>query len=216
MESVSVEFGRIEKQKPLLVEQIIEKLKNNQIPKDLALKLQQSYKEQQSAIYKYSKAVDKKFKQTLDVDWIPDAFKGKEAYIDQIVCQHLLLQGKFEIASSFATETNTPLDNTIVSQCSDMFSISHALKEHDTAPAIAWCKLNRPRLGNSPIEFLLHRLEFLKALAVSPLFAVKYAQKHFEPFAVKHIKGLFSNSRNQKSLWRPALCQKAGKNRSSF
>ncbi|RUS12952.1 hypothetical protein BC938DRAFT_478259, partial [Jimgerdemannia flammicorona] len=50
-------------------------------------------KEFHAALTKYGKAIDKKFKQDLTIASNPEAFAGKDVYLDKTVALHFIRQG---------------------------------------------------------------------------------------------------------------------------
>ena len=171
--------------------------------KDKASKLQECYKETQTTIYKYGKSVEKKFKQDLDLEWVPQALDNKEDVLDAIIAQHFVREGRFELAELFSKESGTPLDASMLNQFGDMFSITEALKNKDVSLAIQWAFKNRSaleRIGTS-LEFQLHRLEYLnRAQTGGPLAAIQYAKANFDHFGQRHIKGIEFNVEIQKLM----------------
>lgn len=88
MEGIQAEAEKVfKKQKTLQhdtiqnIDKIIANLKSStpasKVTVDLAQKIQDQYKDMQLCIHKYSKTVEKRWKQELDLDWTKGAFNGK-------------------------------------------------------------------------------------------------------------------------------------------
>ncbi|KAJ1567394.1 hypothetical protein HK096_010003, partial [Nowakowskiella sp. JEL0078] len=73
--------------------------------KKSAAELNDSHKDLLTSLTKYSKAVDKRFKQqaSMDLDslWDTDAADGKEDCLVRVISTHLVREGRFELAETF-------------------------------------------------------------------------------------------------------------------
>ncbi|KAL5511842.1 hypothetical protein ACEPAH_5060 [Sanghuangporus vaninii] len=147
-------------------------------------------KEIHATIGRIGKALDKKF--TNPVPEIDPLFTSNEAQdaLQRTIALHFLRTGQFETAELFMSESDVtiPPENTV--QFIELHSVLTALRRQDIGPALEWCKRNEGFLKdrNSPLEFYLHRSQFMRLLLASnppdPLPAIAYSRtfsKHFYP-----------------------------------
>ncbi|KAE8379128.1 CTLH/CRA C-terminal to lish motif domain-containing protein [Aspergillus bertholletiae] len=149
-----------------------------------------SLKETHSSLNKYSKALDKLFKDRPLPNTEHDALSSQEHLINRAIAMHLLREGQFSVAATFlsemaekkATESQqqpgtsasenaaTLLDiddvpsNEVRKQFATMYYILHEMKENNNLlPAIQWSRDNREALEarGSNLEFELCRLQFV-------------------------------------------------------
>ncbi|EYE94504.1 ubiquitin-protein ligase RMD5 [Aspergillus ruber CBS 135680] len=149
-----------------------------------------SLKESHSSLNKYSKALDKFFKDRPLPSTEHDALSSQEHMINRAIAMHLLRQGQFSVAATFlselaetksrnsqqTTEYNPTNDATslldideapsdqVRKQFVKMYYILHELKENkNLLPAIEWARENRDALETrgSNLEFELCRLQFV-------------------------------------------------------
>ncbi|KAL5533317.1 hypothetical protein ACEPAF_5093 [Sanghuangporus sanghuang] len=145
-------------------------------------------KEIHATIGRIGKALDKKF--TNPVPEIEPLFTLNEAQdaLQRTIALHFLRTGQFETAEVFMSESDVtiPPENTV--QFIELHSVLTALRRQDIGPALEWCKRNEGFLKdrNSPLEFYLHRSQFMRLLLASnppdPLPAIAYSRtfsKHF-------------------------------------
>ncbi|KAF9109856.1 hypothetical protein BGX27_007122 [Mortierella sp. AM989] len=149
------------------------------------------YKELQSALTKYSKAIDKKFTGDMMTTINSRAFDNKERILRNTVALHFIRQGNFEVGDMFAKEAGLTIPDSIRDQFVEMFEIVAALKESNLEPALDWAMRNRNELEkkSSTLEFKLHRLRFLQLLeARQTQDAVLYARQNFKYFGNRHTQ----------------------------
>ncbi|CAO3592052.1 unnamed protein product [Absidia cylindrospora] len=174
------------------------------------LQFQRTQKDFQSALSKFGKDVDRKFKQDVSVIYQPDSFAGKEHLLQRALAMHFIRQGQFDMCDNFMTEmtsshgmlpdtedlsVNDPTLVTVVndlkSQFRQMYTIIKQLgQEHQLDEAIQWALEHRQELNglSSSLEFNLHRLRFLQLLTMQqPLDAISYGRQHFSQFGDKHF-----------------------------
>ncbi|KAL5490492.1 hypothetical protein ACEPAI_5325 [Sanghuangporus weigelae] len=145
-------------------------------------------KEIHATIGRIGKALDKKF--TNPVPEIEPLFTSNEAQdaLQRTIALHFLRTGQFETAEVFINESDVtiPPENTV--QFIELHSVLTALRRQDIGLALEWCKRNEGFLKdrNSPLEFYLHRSQFMRLLLASnppdPLPAIVYSRtfsKHF-------------------------------------
>ncbi|KAH1487945.1 hypothetical protein LV164_000739 [Aspergillus fumigatus] len=147
-------------------------------------------KEHHSALNKYSKALDKLFKDKPLPSTEHDALSSREHLINRAIAMHLLREGQFSVAATFLSEiaekkastrendmdTDGPdaakslLDiddvpsDEVRKQFATMYHILHEMKENNNLlPAIQWSRENKESLEarGSNLEFELCRLQFV-------------------------------------------------------
>ncbi|KAJ3357321.1 hypothetical protein GGF32_001115 [Allomyces javanicus] len=142
-----------------------------------------------SALAKCGKAIDKKFG-TADLEWNPQAFEGKDHLIRQLIGEHFIREGKFELASTFQKESGLSAAPAKNSQFQELNDIIESIRHHDLGPAIEWAESKRFELNriDSTLQFDLHKQRYLQLLADagprSPavMAAIEYARKYFSQF----------------------------------
>ncbi|GAB1192071.1 hypothetical protein APSETT444_001255 [Aspergillus pseudonomiae] len=149
-----------------------------------------SLKDTHSSLNKYSKALDKLFKDRPLPSTEHDALASQEHLINRAIAMHLLREGQFSVAATFLSEmaekramesqqqagtsasenAATLLDidevpsSEVRKQFATMYYILHEMKENNNLlPAIQWSRDNREALEarGSNLEFELCRLQFV-------------------------------------------------------
>ncbi|KAF8977562.1 hypothetical protein BGZ46_007297 [Entomortierella lignicola] len=144
--------------------------------------ISEEYKDLQSSLTKYSKAIDKKFTGDMMTTINPHAFDNKERILRNTVALHFIRQGNFE-------EAGLTIPDSIRHQFVEMFDIVAALKEDNLQPALAWAMRHRQELEkkSSTLEFRLHRQRYIQLLeAQQAQDAVSYARQNFAYFGNRH------------------------------
>ncbi|KAJ5586811.1 uncharacterized protein N7459_002576 [Penicillium hispanicum] len=147
-------------------------------------------KETHSGLNKYTKALDKLFKDRPLPSTEHDVLSSQEHLINRAIAMHLLREGQFSVAANFLSEiadqkammenpgttsrspepASSLLDSDEVpsteirKQFASMYYILHELKEkRNLLPAIEWSRENREALEarGSNLEFELCRLQFV-------------------------------------------------------
>ncbi|KAB8233699.1 hypothetical protein ETB97_006508 [Aspergillus alliaceus] len=147
-------------------------------------------KEMHSSLNKYSKSLDKLFKDRPLPSTEHDALSSQEHLINRAIAMHLLREGQFSVAATFLSEmaekkamdsqqqadtsasenAATLLDidevpsNEVRKQFATMYFILHEMKENNNLlPAIQWSRDNSDALEarGSNLEFELCRLQFV-------------------------------------------------------
>ncbi|KAF7159931.1 hypothetical protein CNMCM5623_005437 [Aspergillus felis] len=147
-------------------------------------------KEHHSALNKYSKALDKLFKDKPLPSTEHDALSSREHLINRAIAMHLLREGQFSVAATFLSEiaekkasgqendmdTDGPDNATSLLNIDDvpsgevrkqfamMYHILQEMKEkNNLLPAIQWSRDNKEALEarGSNLEFELCRLQFV-------------------------------------------------------
>ncbi|THH07438.1 hypothetical protein EW145_g3381 [Phellinidium pouzarii] len=114
------------------------------------------------------KALDKKF--TNPVSEMPPLFTSDEAQraLQRTIALHFLRKGQFPTAETFFRESNTGISEETTSQFVELHHVLTALRSGSLGPALEWCERNRAFLEkrSSPLEFNLHRSQFMRCLLV--------------------------------------------------
>ncbi|KDQ61053.1 hypothetical protein JAAARDRAFT_32047 [Jaapia argillacea MUCL 33604] len=145
-------------------------------------------KEIYNSLARMGKALDKKF--TSSLPFYPPMFQSPEANqaLENTIAVHFLRTGQFTAAAAFIEETGIDVRSELQTQFEDLHKILTALRYEDIAPALEWSVNHRDFLESrsSPLEFYLHRSQYLRLLLSSqppnPLPALTYAKHNFRPF----------------------------------
>ncbi|ORZ14281.1 CTLH/CRA C-terminal to lish motif domain-domain-containing protein [Lobosporangium transversale] len=153
--------------------------------------ISEEQKELQSALTKYSKAIDKKFVADMMGTINPHAFDNKEKILRNTIAMHFIRQGNFEVGDAFAKEAGLTIPDAMRHQFVEMFDIHAALKENNLEPALLWATRHRSELEKRPstLEFKLHRQRYLQLLQNKQTQeAIVYARKNFGYFGERHTQ----------------------------
>ncbi|TFK54937.1 hypothetical protein OE88DRAFT_1653512 [Heliocybe sulcata] len=150
-------------------------------------------KEIYNSLARYGKALDKKFTSSLPLS--QPVFDSPEATqaLERTIAVHFLRTGQFKVASTFMEECGTGVAPGMESQFIDLHQILLSLRNQDIGPALMWTQTNRAFLQSrsSPLEFYLHRSQFMRLLLAShppqPLPALQYGRMNFPPFYERHM-----------------------------
>jgi len=149
-------------------------------------------KEIHASMSKLGKAWDKRFTTTLpsrlDLFASPPAVRA----LERTVALHLLRTGQLDIAETLLEESSVVLPPDLKSIFTDLHDILQGLRNQDISLALEWARHNRDFLNahNSPLEFYLHRSQYLQLL-LSPIpsncvAAIGYAKTYLQPFYEEH------------------------------
>ncbi|KAJ3515806.1 hypothetical protein NLJ89_g1521 [Agrocybe chaxingu] len=89
-------------------------------------------------------------------------------------------------------ESKIQISEELRNQFVDLHQILKALRSQDIAPALKWARSHQSFLKsrNSPLEFYLHRSQYINLLLSShppdPLLAIAYAKINLSPFCKEH------------------------------
>ncbi|KAF9246569.1 CTLH/CRA C-terminal to lish motif domain-containing protein [Melanogaster broomeanus] len=145
-----------------------------------------------NAIAKFGKALDKRFTQALPTyDPLFASDTAKEA-LDRTVALHFLRTGQFSTAQTFIEESSIDISSELRGQFVELHRIMTALRRQDIGPALEWSMKNRSflRSRSSPLEFYLHRSQYIRLLlssnASNPTPAISYANAALRGFYPEH------------------------------
>jgi len=154
--------------------------------------IDEKQKEIYNAIARLGKALDKKFTQPLPAyDPLFTSHAAKEA-LDRTIALHLLRTGQFTTAETFIQESDVEIALELRSQFVELHRIMTALRKQDVGPALEWSRKNRSflRSRSSPLEFYLHRSQYMRLLLSSdpcePTPAISYANAALRGFYPEH------------------------------
>ncbi|KAG0089883.1 hypothetical protein BGZ92_004061 [Podila epicladia] len=153
--------------------------------------ISEEHKELQSALSKYSKAIDKRFNGDTIAAINPHAFDNKENILRNTIAMHFIRQGNFEIGDTFAKEAGLKLPESMRHKFMEMFEIVEALKINNLEPALEWSTRHRRELEkrSSILEFKLHHQRYLQLLEASRKEdAIAYAKQNFGYFGTRHTQ----------------------------
>jgi len=145
-------------------------------------------KEIYSSLSRFGKALDKKF--TAALPSYPNAFTSPTsvAALERTVALHFLRTGQFETAETFVQEASIDIPLELREQFVDLHRILQALRNQDIGPALGWVAENRAflRERGSPLEFHLHRSQYIRLLLVThppdPMRAISYMKETMQQF----------------------------------
>ncbi|KAM6500564.1 CTLH/CRA C-terminal to LisH motif domain containing protein [Amanita muscaria] len=149
-------------------------------------------KELYACLSRLGKALDKKFSSPMPVYSNLFTSPDSVAALERTISLHLLRTGHFEIAEAFLREASIQIPAELCSQFMELHRILKAIQIQDLGPALAWANKNRHFLQSrsSPLEFYLHRSQYLRLLLSSyppdPLPAISYANATLRPFFDEH------------------------------
>ncbi|TFK76496.1 hypothetical protein BDN72DRAFT_831071 [Pluteus cervinus] len=149
-------------------------------------------KEIHASVTRLGKTLDKKFPSSLPAYNNLFASPDSHASLERTIALHFLRTGQFEIAECFLEESEIVIPPTLKAQFVDLYQILKALKNQEIQPALAWTKQNRQFLQSrsSPLEFYLHRSQYIRLLLAShppdPRPALIYAREMLRPFYPEH------------------------------
>ncbi|CAA7271745.1 unnamed protein product [Cyclocybe aegerita] len=149
-------------------------------------------KEVYNVLARLGKALDKKF--PTPPPSYPDLFSSTASVtaLERTIALHLLRTGQFEVAETFLQESKIQISEELRNQFVDLHQILKALRSQDIAPALKWARGHQSFLKsrNSPLEFYLHRSQYINLLLSShppdPLLAIAYAKTNLSPFCREH------------------------------
>ncbi|EGN93235.1 hypothetical protein SERLA73DRAFT_189735 [Serpula lacrymans var. lacrymans S7.3] len=149
-------------------------------------------KEVYNALSRLGKALDKKFTSSLP-SYSPlfTSDSSREA-LDLTIAHHFLRTGQFATAETFLEESGRTIPSELRSHFLELHRILTALRNEDIGPALEWSRKNRSflRQRSSPLEFNLHRSQYIRLLLSShppnPLPALSYANATLRSFYPEH------------------------------
>ncbi|KAF8136310.1 CTLH/CRA C-terminal to lish motif domain-containing protein [Boletus edulis] len=154
--------------------------------------IDEKQKEAYNAIARLGKALDKRFTQPLPTyDPLFTSHAAKEA-LDRTIALHFLRTGQFSTAETFIEESGVEITSELRGQFVELHRIMMALRRQDVGPALEWSRKNRSflRSRSSPLEFYLHRSQYIRLLLSSdpsnPAPAISYANAALRSFYPEH------------------------------
>ncbi|EDR14274.1 uncharacterized protein LACBIDRAFT_305943 [Laccaria bicolor S238N-H82] len=149
-------------------------------------------KEVYSTLSRFGKALDKKFPTSLPTYSGTFSSQSSKHAIERTVALHLLRTGQFDAAEIFIQESGVEIPPALKFQFIELHQILRALRNQDIGPALLWTEKHRSflRSRSSPLEFYLHRSQYIRLLLSShppdPLLAIVYANANLRPFYNEH------------------------------
>ncbi|KAG2364500.1 CTLH/CRA C-terminal to lish motif domain-containing protein [Suillus spraguei] len=153
--------------------------------------IDEKQKEVYNGIARLGKALDKKFTQPLPTYEPLFASKDALAALERTIALHFLRTGQFSTAETFIQECKMVIEPEQRTKFQDLHRIVLALKRQDIGPALEWSLKNREflRKRSSPLEFYLHRSQFVRLLLADPPDAgpaISYANATLRSFYPEH------------------------------
>ncbi|XP_020610029.1 protein RMD5 homolog A-like [Orbicella faveolata] len=159
--------------------------------KDTVSKLATEHKELHGGISKIGKAIDRNFVIDNTTCSQPGVFDGENAsLLNEVLCEHLLRQGRLEIAEQLIKEGNLQIDDTRKEPFTELNRILEACRERNLDPALEWAQARHMELKvkGSSLEFRLHKLKYLDLLKEGRHKEALEYSKQFARFASDHTK----------------------------
>ncbi|XP_031549571.1 E3 ubiquitin-protein ligase RMND5A-like [Actinia tenebrosa] len=161
--------------------------------KDTVTRLATEHKELHGGISKIGKAIDRNFISDNTACSHSGVFEGeKSVLLNEVICEHLLRQGRLDIAEELIKEAHLHLDSSKKEPFQELNRILEACRNHNLDPALEWAKARHSELKErgSSLEFKLHKLKFLDYLKQGQQEeAIRYS-RHFTEFAAANTKDI--------------------------
>jgi E3 ubiquitin-protein transferase RMND5 len=158
--------------------------------KEFSKRFSDKHKDLHGSISKIGKVIDKNF--VPDYGNLPQIniidSEEKNKLLHQLICEHLLRNGRIDVADSLVKEADLNEQDIIYKRhFVEMSNVLEKLNEENVEAALNWCYKNRSKLKeiNSTLEFNLHRLNFIRLVqqgSTKQTEALKYS-RNFTPFA---------------------------------
>ncbi|KIK93160.1 hypothetical protein PAXRUDRAFT_829243 [Paxillus rubicundulus Ve08.2h10] len=145
-----------------------------------------------NAIARFGKALDKRFTQSLPTYDPLFASDAAGEALDRTIALHFLRTGQFSTAETFIEESGVDISSGLRGQFLELHRIITALRRQEIGPALEWSRKNRTflRPRSSPLEFYLHRSQYMRLLLSSnpsnPTPAISYANAALRGFYPEH------------------------------
>ncbi|KIY69989.1 hypothetical protein CYLTODRAFT_442301 [Cylindrobasidium torrendii FP15055 ss-10] len=151
-------------------------------------------KEVYASMSRLGKAIDKKF--TVPVPAVPNKFAEDQSVhaLEETIVQYLLRTGQFDAAETLARESDANVPGDMRASFQKMHTILSFLRTGDVQPALQWAQEHEDFLHSrgSPLEFYLHRSQYLRLLLHSDppevAQAITYAHMSLAPFYHEHVE----------------------------
>jgi hypothetical protein len=141
-------------------------------------------KEIYTSLSRLGKALDKKFVSSLPT--YEPLFSSPQSVValERTIALHFLRTGQFATAEIFLDEAGVEIPSEIRSQFVDLHRILTALRGQDIGPALEWARKNNAflRSRSSPLQFYLHRSQYIRLLLSNVGPALNYANANLTPF----------------------------------
>ncbi|TFK29891.1 ubiquitin-protein ligase E3 [Coprinopsis marcescibilis] len=149
-------------------------------------------KETYSSMSRFGKAWDKKLSTALPT--YTDFFSSPASVsaLERTIALHLLRTGQFDVAQTFLDESGVSIPVELRNDFVELHQILKGLRNQDISLALGWAQRHRETLKkrNSPLEFYLHRSQYIRLLLTThppnPIPAIAYANVHLRPFYAEH------------------------------
>jgi len=150
-----------------------------------------SHKEYFAYLSKLGKDIDKGF--TKDINNIFQNTKLENEQINNVIQEHFLREGKFEIQAAFKKDLGLGTNTSIEQSFHAIHQIVEELKKHNIEPAIEWAISNQKSLEGieSDLIFVLYQQKFINEVATKGKEeAIKFARTNFPKFFPKYAPEL--------------------------
>ncbi|KDQ18524.1 hypothetical protein BOTBODRAFT_28908 [Botryobasidium botryosum FD-172 SS1] len=157
---------------------------------DRKREVEERQKEIHSSLARFGRALDKKFPNPLP-SYSPLFTSPKAAAaLEHTIVSHFIRTGSFSVAETFLKESEMEAPDELRRQFVDMHRILTALRSQDIGPALEWAIAHRDALRSrmSPLEFHIHRSQYLRLLLSQPTphLVLRYARRNFPALYAAH------------------------------
>jgi len=157
---------------------------------DRKREVEERQKEIHASLGRFGRALDKKFPNPLP-SYAPLFTSPKAAAaLEHTIVSHFIRTGAFNVAETFLKESDMGAPEELRRQFVDMHRILTALRNQDVQPALEWAIAHRENLRSrsSPLEFHIHRSQYLRILLSHPTphAALRYSRRNFPPLHASH------------------------------
>lgn len=134
--------------------------------------------------------------------WGTENSGEKLKVLNEIVAEHFIREGRFDIADTFCKESGTVLPEELLENFSTLVSVVQAIDKGDLEPAIKWVEKYSSRIDESKshLDFCLYRARYIQILTKpieqeydwkhNILKAQAFAKSKLSKFSSTHQKNL--------------------------
>jgi len=146
-------------------------------------------KEVYNSLARYGKALDKRF--TAPLPSYSPLFSSPDSVsaLERTIAQHFLRTGQFRTAEVFIEESGIDVSPDMREHFAELHQIISSLRQDDIGPALEWTECKRSFLlyRSSPLEFYLHRSQYMRLLlSGNHTAALIYARTNLKRFYDGH------------------------------
>eukprot|EP01016_Furgasonia_blochmanni_P038347 TRINITY_DN461_c0_g2_i9.p1 TRINITY_DN461_c0_g2~~TRINITY_DN461_c0_g2_i9.p1 ORF type:complete len:293 (-),score=61.08 TRINITY_DN461_c0_g2_i9:561-1439(-) len=178
----SIEFSD-EADRSKVVNEVMQSLYSNVLKTKPMNTILNTHKEYYAYVSKLGKNVDKFFNKELNNNFCDVKFDSQ--LIDDTISEHLMREGKFEIAQTLQKESGCMIDEIHCEKFRELHQIINEIKKSNLIPAIEWAERNAAKLKHhdSDLLFNFHKMHYVSLVKNGQKDkAIAYARKNFPRF----------------------------------